>query len=181
MIDSHETQPGRAAEGGAQEDRPLFRHGAVEFFLRGEDAASPSRVSPPWSWALFWTVWALLGAVASVLTFVQVDVVSVGHGVVALMEGKRQALALLPGVEPGEIRPHAEAQVSFPGRQRQTMVGQVIWIGQAGHAGEGVWVRVMLPEPGAGLSDGTGIQVCCTHGRERLGLWLFPALGGKAR
>lgn len=38
----------------------LFRKTAIEHYLRGEEGSGPLRVSPPWTWALFWTLAAAL-------------------------------------------------------------------------------------------------------------------------
>lgn len=58
----------------ASMDDGLFRKTAIEHYLRGEEGGNPLRVSPPWTWALFWTLAAalFLAVVGSIVGSVEV-------------------------------------------------------------------------------------------------------------
>lgn len=59
----------------SQPSPQLFRQEALKHYLRAEDGKGLARVSPPWSWALLWTVVAfvLVALVSSVVGSVEVN------------------------------------------------------------------------------------------------------------
>lgn len=78
-------------------DEGLFRKTAIEHYLRGEDGGGPLRVSPPWTWALFWTlaaalVVALVGSVAG-----SVEVTGRGRGILRPTPGIQVLISAIGG------------------------------------------------------------------------------------
>ena len=78
-------------------DEGLFRKTAIEHYLRGEDGGGPLRVSPPWTWALFWTlaaalVVALVGSVAG-----SVEVTARGRGILRPTPGIQVLISSIGG------------------------------------------------------------------------------------
>ena len=68
-------------------DEGLFRKTAIEHYLRGEEGGGPLRVSPPWTWALFWTLAAaLLIALVGSMTGT-VEVTGRGRGILLPTSG----------------------------------------------------------------------------------------------
>jgi multidrug resistance efflux pump len=62
-------------------DEGLFRKTAIEHYLRGEEGGSPIRISPPWTWALFWTLAAALVAALIASVTGRVEVTARGRGI----------------------------------------------------------------------------------------------------
>ncbi len=59
----------------------LFRQEALQHHLRAEEGRGLARVSPPWSWALLWTVVAFVGAALVFSVTGQVEVNGRGRGI----------------------------------------------------------------------------------------------------
>ncbi len=62
-------------------DEGLFRKAAIDHYLQGEEGAGPLKASPPWTWALFWTLLALLLAVTFLGIFGSVEVTARARGI----------------------------------------------------------------------------------------------------
>ncbi|HJW33516.1 MAG TPA: HlyD family efflux transporter periplasmic adaptor subunit [Holophagaceae bacterium] len=78
-------------------DEGLFRKAAIEHYLQGEEGAGPLRVSPPWTWALFWT---LVGALVLALLlgiFGSVEVTGRGRGILRPQGGIQVLNAAVAG------------------------------------------------------------------------------------
>lgn len=78
-------------------DEGLFRKTAIEHYLRGEEGGGPLKVSPPWTWALFWTLAAallvaLVGSVAGT-----VEVTGRGRGILRPTPGIQVLISAIGG------------------------------------------------------------------------------------
>lgn len=62
-------------------DEGLFRKTAIDHYLRGEEGGGPLKVSPPWTWALFWTMAAALVVALIGSLLGQVEVTGRGRGI----------------------------------------------------------------------------------------------------
>ncbi|HEX9082441.1 MAG TPA: biotin/lipoyl-binding protein, partial [Holophagaceae bacterium] len=68
-------------------DEGLFRKTAIEHYLRGEEGGSPIRVSPPWTWALFWTLAVALAVALIAACTGKVEVTGRGRGILLPLPG----------------------------------------------------------------------------------------------
>lgn len=76
----------------------LFRQEALEHLLREEDIREPLRVSPPWTWSLFFTLGGVLLAALLVAIIGKVEVQSTGKGILHPVAGVRLLQAQVGGV-----------------------------------------------------------------------------------
>ncbi len=65
----------------------LFRRTALEHYLQGESAAGPLKASPPWTWALFWTMGVGLLATVGLGHFGSVEVTGWARGILLPQRG----------------------------------------------------------------------------------------------
>lgn len=90
--------PGVPLESNSQPHAPLFRQEALEHLLRDEDIREPLRVSPPWTWSLFFILGGVLLAAFLAAIFGKVEVQDTGKGILHPTAGVRLLQAQVGGV-----------------------------------------------------------------------------------
>ncbi len=85
------TLAGRPQEG-------LFRKQALEHFLREQEQREPLKVSPPWTWSLFWVLAALAASALLFAVLGKVEVQNRGRGILRPAAGVRILQAQVGGV-----------------------------------------------------------------------------------
>ncbi|MBK8727131.1 MAG: HlyD family efflux transporter periplasmic adaptor subunit [Holophagaceae bacterium] len=85
------TLPGSSPEG-------LFRKQALEHFLREQEQREPLKVSPPWTWSLFWVLGALCASALLFAVLGKVEVQNRGKGILRPVAGVRMLQAQVGGV-----------------------------------------------------------------------------------
>ena len=83
----------------AAEPRPdgIFRPEALERLLRDEDPREPLRLSPPWTWSLFWALAAASAAALALAILGTVEVNRPGRAIVRPVSGVRLLQAEVSG------------------------------------------------------------------------------------
>lgn len=76
----------------------LFREEAVEHYLKEVEGRGILRVSPPWTWTLFWTLGGLILGTLIFSIFGRVEVNDHGRGILRPAEGVRLLLAPTSGI-----------------------------------------------------------------------------------
>jgi HlyD family secretion protein len=76
----------------------LFRKQALEHFLREQEQREPLKVSPPWTWSLFWVLGALCLSALLFAVFGKVEVQNRGRGILRPVAGVRVLHAQVGGV-----------------------------------------------------------------------------------
>jgi len=94
----------------------LFRQEAVEHHQRdGMDDRTPLRVSPPWTWALFWAAFGALGLLAVWSIFGTIPVTERGTAILLSRENPRPLIAHQAGrVRMVHVGPGAMVRVGDP-------------------------------------------------------------------
>ena len=87
----------------------LFRQEALQHHLRAEEGRGLARVSPPWSWALLWTVVAFVGAALVFSVTGQVEVNGRGRGI--LRPGSVRSLVAQVGGTVAEVQVRSGQEV----------------------------------------------------------------------
>jgi len=76
----------------------LFRQEALEKLLQEEDIREPLRVSPPWTWTLFWVMVVAMAAAMVIALVGHVEVQHPGKGILRPVSGVRLLQAEVAGV-----------------------------------------------------------------------------------
>ncbi len=92
-----EPPPDAATLPGAPQDG-LFRKQALEHFLREQEQREPLKVSPPWTWSLFWVLCALCASALLFAILGKVEVQNRGRGILRPVAGVRMLQAQVGGV-----------------------------------------------------------------------------------
>lgn len=87
------SEPQAPKEGGSS----LFRQKALEHLLAEDDAREPLKVSPPWTWSIFWVIASVIGVSLVVAVFGKVEMQESGRGIIRPTAGVRQLQALVSG------------------------------------------------------------------------------------
>ncbi len=85
-------------ESDPQPSSSLFRQEALEHLLKDEDIREPLRVSPPWTWSLFFVLGGVLLAALLGAIFGKVEVQDTGKGILHPTAGVRLLQAQVGGV-----------------------------------------------------------------------------------
>lgn len=85
-------------ESDVQQPASLFRKEALEQLLKDEDEREPLRVSPPWTWGLFFVLAGALVTAFGVAIFGKVEVQDTGSGILRPVAGVRLLQAQVGGV-----------------------------------------------------------------------------------
>jgi len=85
-------------ESDPQPRSSLFRQEALEHLLKDEDKREPLRVSPPWTWSLFFVLGAVLLAAFLAAIMGKVEVQDTGRGILHPVAGLRLIQAQVGGV-----------------------------------------------------------------------------------
>ncbi len=87
-------------------DNGIFRKVAIDHYLQGEEGGSVLKITPPWTWALFWSFVVLMVLAFFASVFFHVEVKGYGRGVVRPVQGVRTLIAQVSGmVEAVDRRP----------------------------------------------------------------------------
>ena len=92
-----EPPPEAATLPGVPQDG-LFRKQALEHFLREQEQREPLKVSPPWTWSLFWVLCALCASALLFAILGKVEVQNRGRGILRPVAGVRMLQAQVGGV-----------------------------------------------------------------------------------
>lgn len=95
--DRPEPPPDAASLPGAPSEG-LFRKQALEHFLREQEQREPLKVSPPWTWSLFWVLAALVVSALLFAVLGKVEVQNRGRGILRPLAGVRILQAQVGGV-----------------------------------------------------------------------------------
>ncbi len=78
------------------EDR-LFREDALNNYLRSEEGGEPLRISPPWTWGLYWTMGGILFVALTFSIFGHLEVTTRGRGILRPLPGIQVITAQVGG------------------------------------------------------------------------------------
>lgn len=90
--------PGAPLESNPQARSSLFRQEALEHLLQDEEIREPLRISPPWTWSLFFVMGGVLLAFSLAAIIGKVDVQDSGKGILHPVGGVRLLQAQVGGV-----------------------------------------------------------------------------------
>ncbi|MFN7957261.1 MAG: HlyD family efflux transporter periplasmic adaptor subunit [Holophagaceae bacterium] len=85
-------------EPDSQMNSSLFRQEALEHLQQGEEATESLRVSPPWTWFLFFALGGVLLTTLIMTIIGKVEVQDAGRGIIRPIAGKRMLQAEIGGV-----------------------------------------------------------------------------------
>lgn len=107
----------------------IFRKTAIEHYLKDMEVGSVLMITPPWTWALFWSFVLLMALTFGASVVFRVEVRGYGRGVVWSTQG--EVISFLPEKNRAFIHPGDHAQVEFepyPNAEFRSVAAKVLCV-----------------------------------------------------